>query len=116
MKGLHYGQAANVIAHLLIFEENFSPAVDALKQRYGHPSLPKGSHIAALKAVEPVYNVRDINKSRKLFVNADTHFKALSFLGVESENYSMAIMPDLMKKLPREIAISIKQPKGIHAP
>ena len=48
MKGLLSGQAANVIAHLLITEENYRPAVDALKQRYGHPSLLKGSHIAAL--------------------------------------------------------------------
>ena len=114
MKGLLSGQAANVIAHLLITEENYRPAVAALKQRYGHPSLLKGSHIAALKAVGPVYNVKDLNKLRKLFDDVDTHFKALSVLGFESESYSMAIMPDLMKKLPREIAISIKRPKDIH--
>ena len=39
MKGLLSSQAANVIAHLLITEENYRPAVDALKQRYGHSSL-----------------------------------------------------------------------------
>ena len=49
-----------------------------------------------------MYNVKDLNKLRKLFDDVDTHFKALSVLGVESENYSMAIMPDLMKKLPHE--------------
>ena len=114
MKGLFSGQAANVIAHLLITEENYRPAVDALKQRYGHPSLLKGSHIAALKAVEPVYNAKDLNKLHKLFDDVDIHFKALSVLGVESQNYSMAIMPDLMKKLPHEIVILIKQLKDIH--
>ena len=55
-----------------------------------------------------MYNVKDLNKLCKLFDVVDTHFKALSVLGVESENYSMAIMPDLMKKLPRETVISIK--------
>ena len=39
MKGLLSGQAANVIAHLLITEENYRTAVAALKQRYGQPSL-----------------------------------------------------------------------------
>ena len=113
-KGLLSGQAANVTSHLLITEENYRPAVDALKQRYGHPSLLKGSHIAALKAVEPVYNVKDLNKLLKRFDDVDTHFKALSVLGIESENYSMAIMPDLMKKLPRELVISIKRLKDNH--
>ena len=61
-----------------------------------------------------MYNVKDLNKLRKLFDDVDAHFKALSVLGVESENYSMAIMPDLMKKLPREIVISIKRLKDIH--
>ena len=116
MKGLLSGQAANVIAHLLITEDNYRSAVAALKQRYGHPSLLKGSHacIAALKAVEPVYNVKDLNKLRKLFDDVTTHFKVLSVLRVESENYLMAIMPDLMEKLPREIVISIKLLKDIH--
>ena len=58
--------------------------------------------------------VKDLNNLRKLFDDVDTHFKALSVLGVEIENYSMAIMPDLMKKLPREIVISIKRLKDIH--
>ena len=44
----------------------------------------------------------------------DTHFKALSALGVNSDSYAMAIMPDLMKKLPRGIVISVKRAKEIH--
>ena len=40
--------------------------------------------------------------------------KALFVLGVENENYSMTVVPDLMKKLPCEIVISIKRLKGIH--
>ena len=68
MKGLLSGQVANVIDHLLITEEHYRPAVAALKQRYMHPSSLKGSHIAALKAVEPVYNVKDLNKLCKLLV------------------------------------------------
>ena len=38
IKHLFSGQAASVIAHLLITEEKYRPA---LKQRYGHPSLLK---------------------------------------------------------------------------
>ena len=35
MKGLLSGQAANVIAHLLITEENYRPAVDAESRDMG---------------------------------------------------------------------------------
>ena len=61
-----------------------------------------------------MYNVKDLNKLHKFFDDVDTYFKALSVLRVESENYSMAIMSDLMKKLPRKIVISIKLLKDIH--
>ena len=71
-----------MIAHLLIAEENYRPAVAALKQRYGHSSLLEGSHIAAHKAVESVMTPTDLNKLHKLFDDADTHFKELSVLGV----------------------------------
>ena len=59
-------------------------------------------------------NVKDLNKLRKLFDYVDTHFKALSVPDVDSANYSVATMPDLMKKLPRETVISIKRQKYIH--
>ena len=42
MKCLLAGQAADVIAHLLMTEESYRPAVAALKQRYGHLIILKG--------------------------------------------------------------------------
>ncbi len=85
-----------------------------MRLRYGQPTVLKSSHIAALKSVELVYNGRELGKLRKFYDHVDTHYKALSVLGINSESYAVAIMPDLMKKLPRDIVISIKRAKDVH--
>ena len=49
LKGLLGDTAVNVISHLLITEDNYRPAVHALKQRYGQPALLRNCHLTALK-------------------------------------------------------------------
>eukprot|EP00794_Sanderia_malayensis_P019630 gene19634-21574_t len=112
LKGLLKGAAANAISHLLITEDNYQPAVEALKQRYGQPALLRNSHLAALKEVEPVYNSKELTRLRRLHDEVDCHYKALTVMGVRSETYSMVIMPDLMKKIPRDIVVSVKRLRG----
>ena len=111
LKRLLRGPAENVIAHLLITEDNYEPA--ALKKRYGHPGLLRNSHLAAIKAVDAVYNSIDLFKLRKFHEDVEGHYKALTVVGVNCDSYFMAVMPDLMKKLPREIVLSIKRMKDV---
>ena len=61
-----------------------------------------------------MYNGRELGKLRKFYDHVDTHYKALSVLGINSESYAVAIMPDLMKKVPRDIVISIKRARDVH--
>eukprot|EP00794_Sanderia_malayensis_P006280 gene6280-7002_t len=114
LKGLLKGAAANAISHLLITEDNYQPAVEALKQRYGQPALLRNSHLAALKEVEPVYNSKELTRLRRLHDEVDCHYKALTVMGVKSETYSMVIMPDLMKKIPRDIVVSVKRLRDVN--
>eukprot|EP00794_Sanderia_malayensis_P001352 gene1352-1492_t len=107
-------RTANAISHLLITEENYQPAVEALKQRYGQPALLRNSHLAALKEVEPVYNSKELTRLRRLHDEVDCHYKALTVMGVKSETYSMVIMPDLMKKIPRDIVVSVKRLRDVN--
>eukprot|EP00794_Sanderia_malayensis_P019641 gene19643-21585_t len=81
LKGLLKGAAANAISHLLITEDNYQPAVEALKQRYGQPALLRNSHLAALKEVEPVYNSKELTRLRRLHDDVDCHYKALTVMG-----------------------------------
>ena len=82
------GQPAHLF-HLFITEENYRPAVVALQQRYGQPTLLKGSLVASLKTLEPVYNAKDLNTLHELFDDIDTHFIALSVPGADSAKYTL---------------------------
>eukprot|EP00794_Sanderia_malayensis_P019549 gene19549-21481_t len=108
------GAASTTIANLSIIGENYKPAVDVLKAKYGQTSILKGAHMAALKRIQGVTNSRELNKLRKLYDDIDSHYKALLVLGVQGEHYSVATKPDLMRKIPWDIVINIRRSKEIN--
>ena len=108
------GPASTTIANLCIIGENYRPAIETLKGKYGQTGLLKGAHMAALKATQGVSNPRYMNKLRNLYVVEDSHYKALSVLGVPAEHYSIAVLPELMRKLPWDIAINIRHAKEVN--
>ena len=108
------GAASTTIANLCIKGDNYKPALETLKGKYGQTGLLKGAHMAALKATQGVTNPRDLHKLRSLYDEVDSHYKALSVLGVPGEHYSVAILPELMRKLPRDIAINIRRSKEVN--
>ena len=69
----------------------------------------KRLHMAAHKRVQVVVDVRGLRRIGKLFDEIDSHYKVLLVLRVPAEHYSVAIVPDLMSKIPRDIALDIKR-------
>ena len=67
-----------------------------------------------MKATQGVSNPRDISKLRKLYEELDSHFKALSVLGVSGEHYSVVVVPELKCKIPRDIAVNIHRSKDVN--
>ena len=108
------GAASTTIANLCIIGDYYKPAIETLKGKYGQKRLLKGAHMAALKATQGVTHPRDLNKSRSLYDEVDSHNKALSLLGIPGEHYSVAMLPELMRKLPRDIAINIRRSKEVN--
>ena len=74
--------ASTTIANLSIIGDNYRPAVETLKGKYGQSGLLEEAHMAALKATQGVSNVRDVNKLKRFYDDVDSHFKALLILGV----------------------------------
>ena len=70
--------------------------------------------MAALKATQGVSNVRDVNRLKRFYDDVDSHFKALLVLGVPGEHYSVAVVPELMSKVPRDVAINIRRSKDVN--
>ena len=90
------GPASTTIANLSIIGDNYRPAVETLKGKYGQSGLLKEAHMTALKATQGVSNVRDVNKLKRFYDDVDSHFKALLVLGVPGEHYSVAVVPELL--------------------
>ncbi|XP_065069773.1 uncharacterized protein LOC135694821 [Rhopilema esculentum] len=108
------GPASTTIANLSIIGDNYKPAIAILEEKYGQTGLLKEAHMAALKATQGVSNARDVNKLRKFYDDVDAHYKALSVLEVPGEHYSVAVVPELMGKVPRDVAINIRRSKDVN--
>ena len=65
--------------------------------------------MSALKAVVGVIYSKNVDGLKKLYEIVDMHVKALSVLGTSEEQYSLVIVPDLMKKIPRDVELSIRR-------
>eukprot|EP00795_Rhopilema_esculentum_P001763 gene1763-16246_t len=102
------GIACHAIAGLQTTGDNYAPAVDILKDKYGKANVLKGSHMSVLKAVVAVTYSKNLDGLRKSYEHVNMHVKALSVLGTSEEQYSLVIVPDLMKKIPRDVELSIK--------
>ena len=103
------GTASYAIADLRTTGDNYAPAVDILKEKYGKANVLKGFHMSALKAVVGVTYSKNVDGLKKLYEIVDMHVKALSVLGTSEEQYSLVIVPDLMKKIPRDVELSIRR-------
>ena len=103
------GTASHAIADLRTTGDNYAPAVDILKEKYGKANVLKGSHMSALKATVGVTYSKNVDGLKKLYEFVDMHVKALSVLGTSEEQYSLVIVPDLMKKIPRDVELSIRR-------
>ena len=67
-----------------------------------------------MKATQGVSNVRDVDKLKRFYDDVDFHFKALLVIGVPGEHYSVAVVPELMSKVPRDVAINIRRSKDVN--
>ena len=103
------GTASHAVADLRTTGDNYAPAVDILKEKYGKANVLKGSHMSALKAVVGVTYSKNVDGLKKLYEIVDMHVKALSVFGTSEEQYSLVIVPDLMKKIPRDVELSIRR-------
>ena len=62
------GTASHAIADLRITGDNYAPAVDMLKEKYGKANVLKGSHMSALKAVVGVTYSKNVDSCMRLLI------------------------------------------------
>lgn len=106
------GQAEQTLKGFRISNENYTAALDLLKQRYGDEQLLISSHMSALIEMKPATQVRDVTELRKLHDNIESQVRSLSALGLDSKNYGPMLIPVIINKIPNEIKLSVSKDQG----
>jgi hypothetical protein len=83
-----------------------------LEERFENPQIIVSSHVDALLKLEPVSNIHEIVRIRKLYDSIETHIRSLANLNIESETYGTLLIPMIVAKLPEEMQLLISRKVG----
>ena len=96
--------ALETISGLTLSSQNYSEAIDLLKNRYGNPQTLINSYMEQFVNLETVTKTNDVIRLRKLFNKVENSMRNLRSLGVDSDNYGKLLVPVLNSKLPSDIS------------
>ena len=95
--------ALETISGLTLSSQNYSEAIDLLKNRYGNPQTLINSYMEQFVNLETVTKTNDVIRLRKLFNKVENSMRNLRSLGVDSDNYGKLLVPVLNSKLPSDM-------------
>ena len=95
--------ALETISWLTLSSQNYSEAIDLLKNRYGNPQTLINSYMEQFVNLETVTKTNDVIRLRKLFNKVENSMRNLRSLGVDSDNYGKLLVPVLNSKLPSDM-------------
>ena len=75
------------ISGLTLSSQNYSEAIDLLKNRYGDPQTLMNSYMEQFVNLETVTKTNNVIHLRKLFNKVENSMRNLRSLGVDSDNY-----------------------------
>ena len=73
--------------------QNYSEAIDVLKNRYGNPQTLINSYVEQFVNLETVTKTNDVIRLRKLLNKVENSMRNLRNLGVDSDNYEKFLVP-----------------------
>ena len=89
--------ALKTISGLILSSQNYSGAINLLKNRYGNPQTLINSSMEQFVNLETVTKSNDVIRLRKLFNKVENSMRNLRSLGVDSDNYGKLLVPVLNK-------------------
>jgi hypothetical protein len=112
LKSLVEGPVAAEIAGFSLTDDNYETAFKLLEEIFANPQIIVSSHVDALLKLEPVSNIHEIVKIRKLYDSIETHILSLANLNIESETYGTLLIPMILAKLPEGMQLLISRKVG----
>ena len=109
LKNCLRGAAFVTISDLDMKGDHYDVAVRLLKERYGHKTVLRKSHLDGLESLPAVSNSYDLQKLKRFYDELECHVKALAAIGVQSVEYATTMVPKIISKLPMEIRIKLTE-------
>ena len=100
------GPAARAVQGLPLTETNYDHAVELLKERYGNKQKIVSAHMEELLKL-PICSQEKTSELRSLYDKINIHIRGLESLGVNAEHYGSLLIPVLMQRIPKNIALQI---------
>ena len=95
------GDAARAIAGFPLTNNNYEPAVDLLKERFGQPQRIINAHMQALLELSSPTN--KLSSIQHFHDSMENHVRGLTSLGKSNESYGDLLVPIILGKLPTDI-------------
>ncbi|KAK3748158.1 hypothetical protein QZH41_006187 [Actinostola sp. cb2023] len=103
--GMLKGEAARAIAGLPLTKENYSKAIEILKERFGDKQNLINAYMESLsRAYAPSSETTSL---RIFYDTCEANIRGLEALGVTTDSYGSLLIPILLKKLPESIRCAI---------
>jgi len=96
------GEAADILSGLPLTKNNYSVAVELLKNRYGSKKRVLRMHIRSLLSLQTP-NIKSAPSLRSFVDNVNKHVRGLESLEIASDSYDIILCEILLSKMPVEI-------------
>ncbi|GFX57646.1 uncharacterized protein TNCV_2676321 [Trichonephila clavipes] len=105
LKSYLIDEAEIAIRGLTLSANNYTIALNIIKERFGRKDLIIDSHISKLLHLNPVRKSDDILSLRKLYSECEIHIRGLQNCRVNPDTYSSLLYPIILKSIPRDLSL-----------
>ncbi|GFY29376.1 uncharacterized protein TNCV_4725031 [Trichonephila clavipes] len=98
-------EAEIAIRGLTLSANNYTIALNIIKEQFGREDLIIDSHKSKLLHLNPVRKSYDILSLRKLYSECEIHFRGLQNNSITPDTFSSLLYPIILKSIPRDLSL-----------
>ena len=100
-------KASACVKGLALSADNYSEALNILKNRFGNRQVIIAKHMERLSNLAPVSSGSNVKELRNLYDQIEANVRSLQTLGVDSGSYGSLLVSVLLTRIPEEIRLIV---------
>ena len=112
LQSLLCDSAADTIENFALSSENYQPALELLKSRFGNDQVLISAHMNNLLKINPIKSLSNVTGLRKVYDNIESQIRSLNSLKIDSKQYGPLLIPILSSKIPQTLNLQISRTIG----